>query len=85
MRLAEKKKRLEEKINFINNGGGFGRTDVEMQHQMEIDQLRFEIDRSDKYRIGTISAFIGALFAFGGGLFSGASQVKFLELQSYKN
>ena len=66
MRLAEKKKLLEEKVNLFNNGGGLGGRDAEMQHQMEIDQLRFEIDRSDKYRIGIISAFIGALVALGG-------------------
>jgi hypothetical protein len=66
MKLSEKKKALNDKVNVFNNGGGFGDPDAALQHHMEIEQLRFEIAQSDKYRIGIIGAFIGALVALCG-------------------
>lgn len=54
---------LEEKVNFVGSGGGFGEPDAEAQHQREIDHLRFKISRRDNFKTAVISSLIGAVVA----------------------
>lgn len=62
------KEDLDEKVNLLGTGSGFGDPDAQAQHDREIQHLQFRIAQRNQLKIALISALIGAVTALATGI-----------------
>lgn len=61
--MGKLEKELDELMQVIGSGGGFGAPEAERDYERQIEHLRFKISRRDNIKIAAMSAVIGSISA----------------------
>ena len=61
--MGKLEKELEELMQVVSSGGGFGEPEAERDYERQIEHLKFKIGRRDNIKIAIMSAVIGSISA----------------------
>ena len=59
--MGKLEKELDELMQCIGSGGGFGAPEAERDYERQIEHLKFKISHRDNIKIAAMSALIGSV------------------------